>query len=160
MQRHALVTGGAGFIGSHLVDRLLAEGWRVTVVDNFDPFYDPAIKEQNVAQHLKNPSYSLYRLDIRESARAAARTEGPLRRYRSSGGQSRRPSVDTRSCYVSGSQRYRHAKHAGVCPGARNWAICLCFVVQRIRDQSERSLAGGRSCADAHQSVRQHEGER
>ncbi|MFS8572775.1 MAG: GDP-mannose 4,6-dehydratase [Clostridia bacterium] len=66
MQRHALVTGGAGFIGSHLVDRLLAEGWRVTVVDNFDPFYDPAIKEQNVAQHLKNPSYSLYRLDIRD----------------------------------------------------------------------------------------------
>ena len=66
MQRHALVTGGAGFIGSHLVDRLLAEGWRVTVVDNFDPFYDPAIMEQNVAQHLKIPSFSLYRLDIRD----------------------------------------------------------------------------------------------
>jgi UDP-glucuronate 4-epimerase len=36
--KHALVTGGAGFIGSHLFDRLLAEGWRVTAVDNFDPF--------------------------------------------------------------------------------------------------------------------------
>lgn len=64
--RHALVTGGAGFIGSHLVDRLLAEGWRVTVVDNFDPFYDPAIKERNVAEHLLNDRYTLHRLDIRD----------------------------------------------------------------------------------------------
>src|SRR5690554_2006425 len=67
-ERHALVTGGAGFIGSHLVDRLLDEGWRVTVVDNFDPFYDPAIKERNVVSHLGNERYTLHRLDIRDLA--------------------------------------------------------------------------------------------
>lgn len=63
---YALVTGGAGFIGSHLVDRLLAEGWRVTVVDNFDPFYDPALKRINIQAHLDYSSYTLVEADIRD----------------------------------------------------------------------------------------------
>ncbi len=45
----ALVTGGAGFIGSHLCDALLARGEEVTVLDNFNDFYDPAIKRGNAA---------------------------------------------------------------------------------------------------------------
>jgi len=44
-----LVTGGAGFIGSHTVERFLREGHRVVVMDNFNDFYDPSIKEHNVA---------------------------------------------------------------------------------------------------------------
>jgi UDP-glucuronate 4-epimerase len=63
---HALVTGGAGFIGSHLVDSLLADGWRVTVFDNFDPFYDRTIKEDNIRPHLANPAYTLVRGDLRD----------------------------------------------------------------------------------------------
>ena len=50
MTAHVVVTGGAGFIGSHLCTRLCAEGHQVTCFDNFDDFYDPAIKKDNVRQ--------------------------------------------------------------------------------------------------------------
>lgn len=64
--KHALVTGGAGFIGSHLIDKLLEEDWKVSCIDNFDPFYDRAIKEENIRHHLNHPNYTLYELDIRD----------------------------------------------------------------------------------------------
>jgi UDP-glucuronate 4-epimerase len=64
--RRALVTGGAGFIGSHLIDRLLREKWRVTAVDNFDSFYSPLVKRCNLAPHIGNPDFELIEADIRD----------------------------------------------------------------------------------------------
>ncbi len=60
---HALVTGAAGFIGSHLVERLLAEGARVTGVDAFTPYYDASLKRRNAAA-LAHPRFRLLELDL------------------------------------------------------------------------------------------------
>jgi UDP-glucuronate 4-epimerase len=61
---HVLVTGGAGFIGSHFVDSLLIDGHRVTVLDNFDPFYDRAVKETNVESQRTHPAWRLVEGDL------------------------------------------------------------------------------------------------
>jgi len=61
---HALVTGAAGFIGSSLVDRLLADGVRVTGVDAFTPYYDVAIKRRNLAGATRHPGFTLLELDL------------------------------------------------------------------------------------------------
>lgn len=61
----ALITGAAGFIGSHLCERMLADGWSVTGLDNFNDFYNPQIKRDNVSGCLKNANFSLIEDDIR-----------------------------------------------------------------------------------------------
>ena len=59
-----LITGVAGFIGSNLADHLLSNGIKVTGIDNFDDFYDRAVKEKNIAAALNNPAFTFIELDI------------------------------------------------------------------------------------------------
>ena len=68
MAHHVLVTGGAGFIGSHVTHRLLGRGDRVTVLDDFNDFYDPSRKRLNVGPLLGRADYRLVEGDIRDAA--------------------------------------------------------------------------------------------
>src|ERR1700752_185791 len=60
-----VVTGAAGFIGSHLCEELLQQGHEVLGLDAFIPYYDPAIKEQNVADARQHARFRFQRLDLR-----------------------------------------------------------------------------------------------
>lgn len=51
-KKEIIVTGGAGFMGHTLVEKLLESNYAVTIIDNFDPFYDRAVKEKNIASFL------------------------------------------------------------------------------------------------------------
>src|SRR5207253_9238968 len=61
-----LITGGAGFIGSHLIERLLARGETVVCLDDFNDFYDPALKWDNIQKYRDNDRFYLCEGDIRD----------------------------------------------------------------------------------------------
>jgi len=67
---HILVTGGAGFIGSHFVEGCLAAGHRVVVIDDFNDFYDPSIKRANVASF--GAAVAVHQIDIRDADQVSA----------------------------------------------------------------------------------------
>jgi UDP-glucuronate 4-epimerase len=64
MKKCLVVTGGAGFIGSHLCERLLAEGHRVIAIDDFNDFYNPAFKRENIRNCGDNQNFRLCEQDI------------------------------------------------------------------------------------------------
>lgn len=64
MTSRVLVTGCAGFIGSNLVDHLLTAGYTVVGIDNFNNYYDPAIKRKNISSAIKSSNFKLYEGDI------------------------------------------------------------------------------------------------
>src|ERR1700761_6996388 len=66
---NVLVTGGAGFIGSHLSERLLDLGHSLSIIDDMNDFYSPALKELNLSSVRDHGAYSFYRADIRNAGR-------------------------------------------------------------------------------------------
>jgi UDP-glucuronate 4-epimerase len=71
-----LVTGAAGFIGSHLCERLVGAGHRVVGVDNFDPFYPESVKRANLAGLRADPRFTLVEADIRDPEEMGAAVDG------------------------------------------------------------------------------------
>src|SRR5215211_110684 len=67
-----LVTGAAGFIGSHLAERLLCDGHQVVGVDCFIPYYPRSVKQANLARMLCHPRFELHELDLRSAELGAA----------------------------------------------------------------------------------------
>ena len=68
MSKKICVTGGAGFIGSHVTERLLKDGHLVTVIDSFNNFYDPEIKRRNIQPFLDYDNFKLVEFDIRDTS--------------------------------------------------------------------------------------------
>ncbi len=64
MFERILITGGAGFIGSHVIDRLLGERVNVLCLDSFNDYYDPVEKTENISCHLNNPNFVVERIDV------------------------------------------------------------------------------------------------
>jgi UDP-glucuronate 4-epimerase len=73
---NVLLTGGAGFIGSHVADRLAVRGDRVVIVDSFDAFYDPEVKRRNIAPALATGNVSLIECDICDRTGLERATKG------------------------------------------------------------------------------------
>ncbi|MEO6670569.1 MAG: NAD-dependent epimerase/dehydratase family protein [Ferruginibacter sp.] len=76
MNKQIIVTGGAGFIGSHLVEKLLANNYAVTMIDNFDPFYPKAIKLKNMNAFADHASFTFIEMNILNEAELHARLTG------------------------------------------------------------------------------------
>jgi UDP-glucuronate 4-epimerase len=75
-QQKVLITGAAGFIGSHLSERLLDEGNSVIGIDNFNDAYDPQIKRRNISDCLNNQNFQLIEADIRDQSAMDKALEG------------------------------------------------------------------------------------
>ncbi|HET7321402.1 MAG TPA: GDP-mannose 4,6-dehydratase [Longimicrobiaceae bacterium] len=127
-----LVTGGAGFIGSRLCERLASRGDAAVAVDNFDPFYDPAVKRRNVEDLLKHERFQLVEADIRElsavecALKAAGVEELDLIMHLAARAGVR-PSIQEPVALFAG-ESGRHHGHAGA--RAQAWRAAL-----RLREQ-------------------------
>ncbi len=97
-----LVTGCAGFIGSHVTDRLLAAGDSVVGIDSFTDFYDPAIKRRTLDAAHAHDAFTLIEADIRDrdAVRAAFADHGVTRVVHLAARAGVRPSIEDPAVYA------------------------------------------------------------
>ena len=97
-----LVTGAAGFIGSHVCEALLARGDEVLGIDNFDPFYAAEIKQRNLLDSLENPAFSFENIDVRDvdSAFGSVQTFRPSAVIHLAAKAGVRPSIEDPMAYI------------------------------------------------------------
>ncbi|MBD2700040.1 GDP-mannose 4,6-dehydratase [Spirosoma sp. BT702] len=98
---HFLITGCAGFIGSHLTERLLNTGYRVTGVDNFDTFYARHYKERNLSLARQNPNFAFVEADIRQTDWLTGLSTDIDTVIHLAGKAGVRPSIDQPAEYIS-----------------------------------------------------------
>jgi len=95
-----LVTGCAGFIGSHLSEKLLELNYQVVGVDNFDPFYPAAVKKENMAGFIQHPNFQFHELDLRKSGSLDYLDESVDLIVHLAGKAGVRPSIEDPQAYI------------------------------------------------------------
>ncbi|HEY5640208.1 MAG TPA: SDR family NAD(P)-dependent oxidoreductase [Dehalococcoidia bacterium] len=137
MTESVLVTGGAGFIGSHLVERLVERGERVVLFDNFDPYYPEAAKRANIDWLLRSSLVSLVTGDVRDrdALRAAITDHGVSRVVHLAARPGVRPSLEAPEPYLD----------INVGGTLSVLAACRDYGVRKVVFASSSSVYGGTS---------------
>jgi UDP-glucuronate 4-epimerase len=157
-----LVTGAAGFIGSHVSRRLLDRGDTVLGLDNLNDYYDVRLKEARLARLSSHPQFQFVKLDLSDRARYGGALRDSIHSARgASGGAGRCPVFTGQSACLHGEQRRRVLEHSRRLSASQGRALGLCLHEFGVRRPHEDAVLGARQCRSSRVALRRdQEGER